>query len=421
MFTMRFLASLVVATLGAGVVWDSSASVEAATPTATPSESRLLRLLHFAQRDAEVVEYGNLLGLKQAIGAEVRSLDDVPVPPDDAEAPLTAREEIGRAWWWDFWAQIPKPRTIGNNRVPASEWDRLFGFNLFDVDDVLQVGDAPGTASVIEGAIDPAMVSERLTASGFSRALSPLDEAAGFYIRGDDYDNRVVDELNRYTLNAFNRVVASPGMLIAGPATNVVSASVRAATGREPSLADDPEIAQLATSMDDPTLLPGTSLLGAMLLGRGAVERVAMSGSSLVSCPREPFEQIQGRAEQAFTRPPLLPYSVAGLGYRRGHDLGERYWLMTLLYPNEAAASDAGAVLVDRIGRYYSRQAGGPLVGTYVEEVLPPVYRSGVGGATVSVMLRAKPRRDASWMLLFGQRDLGFLEVGQSADLCRSA
>jgi hypothetical protein len=420
MFTVRFLTSLA-ATLGAGVVWDSSASAEAAPTVAAPSDSRLLRLLRFAPRDAQVVEYGNLIGLKQAIGAKIASLADVPVPPDAPDASLTARQEIGRAWWWDFWTQIPKPALVGNNRVPSSEWDHRFGFNLFDVDDILQVGDAPGSYSVVEGSIDPAIVGARLRARGFSRALSPLGQSTGFYIRGDAYDDREAGAVSRQILASCNRVIASPGVLIAGPATKVVSASVRAVTGQAPSLADDPEIALLAASMDDPSLLPGTSLLGATLLGRGAVERVAGPGSKLRSHRREPFEQLQGRAERAFIRPPLLPYSSAGLGYRRGRDLGERYWLFTLLYPNEAVAREAGTILVDLVSQHHSRLAEGPLVGTHVDDVLPPVIRSGPVGATVSVMLRAKPRRDASWMQLFSQRDLGFLEVGQSADLCLSA
>jgi hypothetical protein len=115
-----------------------------------------------------------------------------------------------------------------------------------------------------------------------------------------------------------------------------------------------------------------------------------------------------------------MPYSVAGLGYRRGAGLDERYWLFTLLYPDEPAARDAGAILVDRVTRYRSRQAGGPLVGTYVDEVLPPVVRVGEAGTTVSLLLRATPRREASWLLLFGLRDLGFLAVEALADL-RSA
>jgi hypothetical protein len=411
-----FLASLVAATFGGGLLWDAGAL--GAPAVADGRDGPLLRLLRFAPSDTQVVEYANLLGLKRAIGAQITTLDDVPVPPEAPDAPRTAQQEIGRAWWWDFWAQIPKPRVIGNERISPSEWDRIFGFNLFDVDFALQVGDPPVSSNVIEGSIDPALVGERLTARGFTRALSPLSEAAAFYIRGEDYDNRVLDEANRYTLASFNRVVAAPGVLIAGPATNVVSGSVRAATGQVSSLADDPELALLATTMDDPTLLPGTELLGATLLGRGAVERVATGAPDLISCPGEPIERLRERAERAR---PLTPYPVAGLGYRRGSDLNERYWLFTLLYPDEAAAREAGGVLVDRVKRYRSRQAGGPLLGTYVDEVLPPVVRSGAAGATVSLLLRAKPEREASWLLLYGLRDLGFLAVGQPVGLCPDA
>src|SRR5262245_7005195 len=99
MYTVRFLASLMAATLGASAVWDSSASAKAAPTVAAPSDSRLLRLLRFAPRDAQVAEYGNLIGLKAAIGAQIASVDDVPVPPDDPDTFLTARQKIGRDWW----------------------------------------------------------------------------------------------------------------------------------------------------------------------------------------------------------------------------------------------------------------------------------------------------------------------------------
>jgi len=412
---MRILMLFVGVALSGSVIAYPAAS--AALGAADANGGHLLQMLRFAPRDVQNVEYANFIGLKRAIGAEIASMDDVPFPPESLEGPLTAGQEIGRAWWWDMSTLIPKSRLVGNDRVPTGEWDRLFGFNLFDVDHELRIGDPPTQVSVIDGSLDPATIGERLLARGYTHQSSPLGAAATFYSLADNV-SRTPDQATRYTGREFNRAVTAPGLLIAGSDSNAIDGSVRAATGQAQTLADDPEIALLATTMDDPDLLPGTTLLSAMLFSHAMVERVALANAGVLACPDEPVERLRERAQRGPTTPPLMPYSMAGLGYRRGTDLSERYWLFTLLYPDEATAREAGGVLVDRATRYRSHQAGGPLVGTYVDAVLDPVVRTDASGATVSLLLRARPVRLASLFWLWQMRDLGFLGVGQMLDLC---
>src|SRR6185436_16391882 len=74
MIGMRAFTSLMAVTLGSAAVRDAGPS--RARTTCATSAGRLQHLLRFAPRDAQVVEYGSLLGLKRAIGADVGTLDD---------------------------------------------------------------------------------------------------------------------------------------------------------------------------------------------------------------------------------------------------------------------------------------------------------------------------------------------------------
>jgi len=104
---------------------------------------------------------------------------------------------------------------------------------------------------------------------------------------------------------------------------------------------------------------------------------------------------------------------VLGLGFRRGVDPAARYWVVTLLYPDEATARVAGAALTERIAAYTGVKDGQPLLGTDVVEQLEPVVTTGDVGATVSVRLRVASDRPASLFARFLDRDVDFLVPGR--------
>src|SRR4051812_33170488 len=123
---IRGVVFFLAAGLGLGLLWNPAALAK--PDPAETGGGHLLRLLRYAPADSQVVHYANMIGLERAIGADVTGLDDVPVPADSPGAPLTPREEIGRAWSWDINYQIPLSSQTGVAFLPTGAWDRLFGF-----------------------------------------------------------------------------------------------------------------------------------------------------------------------------------------------------------------------------------------------------------------------------------------------------
>lgn len=117
----------------------------------------------------------------------------------------------------------------------------------------------------------------------------------------------------------------------------------------------------------------------------------------------------EGGPELAWRRgfPGLLGY-----GYRRGPDAAQRYWLISLYYPGEQLARDAGAALTTRIAGYKSARNGEPLVGGDIVEQLDPVVRAVDDGAVLTLRLRLAPDRQANFYQSFWNRDVGFLAPG---------
>lgn len=398
------------------------AAADAAVQRPDEEDGQLLRMLAYAPFGSELVNWSNLAGLKRRIGADVGGWEDVPPFPtgrrDDDR--LTPRERAGRAWWWDVGEQIPVSDFTGLRHARGNAWDEYFGFDVFDVAYELQVGAPLEYFSVIEGAIDPNVSGDKLTALGYTSESSALGADATLYRRFDDYRQQLSDPVSRLTLSRFNRVVLEPGRLVAAPATAIVDRVVEAATGTDRSMAADPNARILASAMEDPALLPDTTLLGATLLAGQELDAVSAAGSierdgtglRLSAAEQERRRRQLGEALSGESG--LPPYRAIGLGYRRGNTLTDRYWLFTLVYDDVTQAEEAGRVLQDRIPRYRSLVSGEPLLPTFIHELLPSVVRDYSDGVALSVLLRCADDRPAGWARFFQRRDLGFLAPGEA-------
>ena len=64
-----------------------------------------------------------------------------------------------------------------------------------------------------------------------------------------------------------NRVVLGPRLLVAARATEVISQPLAASTGQAPGALSVPPVALVARSLEDPALLPGTTLVSASVMG----------------------------------------------------------------------------------------------------------------------------------------------------------
>jgi hypothetical protein len=376
------------------------------------SDRPLVQLLAYAPRAGDQVGTDHLVYTNLA---EFKRLGGIVRPPG-YDGDETAAALGGEAWWRDVGRQIPSSNYLGLG--DTGRWRQLFGFDVFDVDYELEVGWPPHHYNVVQGAIDPEALGRRLAEAGYTATPSSLNAQARLlaHFEDDQFDPR--DPIGRVALAHLNRVVLAPRLLIAGPATAVVQEAVDAARGSRPSLADDDTIRRVAATMDDPALLPDTTLLGAVLVD-GASRYVPNSGEWIKALLEEATDPEQReRLRQQLAEAPGLPvYRHLGIGYRQGGAAAERYWLFTLAYNNASAAREAASVLADRVRRYRLIHTFGqshpPLVSPDVGELLPPVVRDEPAGASISLLLRLDASSRLSWYQMWQAADMGFLAPGR--------
>jgi len=230
----------------------------------------------------------------------------------------------------------------------------VFGYDRLDVERSLEYGQPVKDVGILELRSDTSAIAERLLALGYQSEPAPAGfEGIPYHRFQDDEVGPRSDEAASIAPSTMNRGVLGPGRVVAAHSRELVSMPLAASMGRAPSAMSASPIALVVERLDDLALLPGTSLVGASLVGlsfapsfTGAIDAF-ISGSS-------PEEAI---AEQA-ALPSLPPYLLFGLGSRRGADQAERYQVITLLYPDAGVAQAAGTSLTARIARFKGRRDG---------------------------------------------------------------
>ncbi len=171
------------------------------------------------------------------------------------------------------------------------------------------------------GAIDVPTVAQKLAASGYTVAPSPLLPGA----TGGGLERQVPARV-RVALSRYNDLLLTPSVLIAGRDRSGLSAAADAAVGRVPSLATRDDYRALIATFGDPAVAQGAELIGATLLGSSP------SGIGRLFCgvtgPEDRMLQVPMEEEGAIARflaeeearrqqPPistLPPYWLLGLG-----------------------------------------------------------------------------------------------------------
>jgi hypothetical protein len=191
-----------------------------------------------------------------------------------------------------------------------------------------------------------------------------------------------------------------------GASTDLVMGPISATSGAIPSLAQEPSVRLVASTLADPSLVPGTTLIGAQVVG---LRGIPLQDVQLQNVMRG----TPVATPQPMATTPLLPYVLLGLGVRRGADQTQRYWAFTLMYPDQSEAREAGGVLSERIAHYVGVQDHQPLIGSDVVKQLDPIVRPADDAATVTIALRLRADRRANLLERYLFRDLQFLAPGQ--------
>ena len=209
------------------------------------------------------------VGARQELGKiQAESpLDWFPPPPEDrADWPISILTYADIAGYWAANGQ-ERPRAFDDETAPlwlevsqriplndgilfqymVTEWDELIGLNPWDVDQVAVAFDPPKQIRVYAGAFDPERIANRLGSAGYEvrteGKFTVLDNPS------DDFD--LTSELGRNTLGNFNHLAATETLVIASRSRSQIDGLLEIAAGDDESMADAPELADLATMIPD--------------------------------------------------------------------------------------------------------------------------------------------------------------------------
>jgi hypothetical protein len=400
-------------------------AIVAVPATAAPSHQAesadgFSRLLGFVPAPATLqqlagvsIHYADPGAVKRLHGYSYTHAGELPELVRDEATDLSPEQLRSRRWWWDLRnMELPK----GSGSAYPKEWRDAYGYDVYGVTRTISVGEPPNEYGVVELDADTSVLGQKLLGLGYEQEPAPHGYGGILYRKFADGALSIDDRISQMAFGGMNRVVVGPGLLVTGRSTASVSDALAAHTDAVPSAITVPAIAQVIGAVEDPNLLPGTSLISSSLVGIGRAPIGGMPATVLRpgQSPQEAAQAAQEAMQAADALPLLPPYLLFALTYFRGADQSERFQTITLLYPDEAIAHAAGTALTARFAAYRSTMDGKPILGEDVIEQLEPVVRSGEGGATVTARLRLSPDHRNLFLQRLYNRDLEFLAPGGS-------
>jgi hypothetical protein len=382
-----------------------------AAPTPPAPDSPLLswlRLVTDTPDHRKLLTYGD-------VDAWHRSWD---VPRADSMAGVDGLDATAKGRWLGVMpAQTNLPSQL--NQAATEEFRRSYGFNLFDVDRIMQIGAPPTNVTFWALRNDPALVATALAATGYtSRTL----EAGGvLYSLGDDFQI----QLNAHVpapgkLGDFNRIAMLDGQTsphstldwATAKATGPISESLAARSGEVRSLADAPDYQAAVAALDDPALADMGALMGVLFV----------DGPSLaLGDPVRALQDLQQGLKPDTEGPPLPMYLTVAFATR--HAAGASHLVLAVVFPPGVDAAAAAEVLGKRLRDYKSVLTRASLADRWSFEKAVGVTAGGLPVALVAMRVPdppvaaagdAKPAAVFSWPRMVYQRDMLFLTVGTS-------
>jgi hypothetical protein len=391
--TRRWLAVLLL-----GLLCFSSVAA-APTPSAPPApENPLLRLLHLVSDTPDhrkLLTYGDM-------DAWHRSWD---VPRVDSMAAVDALDATAKSRWLGALpGQTIMPAEL--NQAANDDFRRSYGFNLFDVDRLLQTGQPPAQITIWELRAAPEQVAAALTASNYTSRT--LEAGSVLFSLGEDYHIQLDAHVPvAGKLGNFNRIALLDGPMATAKATGLISETLAARSGAVRSLADAPDYQAAVAALNDPAMADLGALVGVLFV----------DGPSLyLSDPALALKNRQTPTPDAGRLPPYLTVAFA-----TRHETGASHLVLDVVFPPGTDAAAAAEVLGQRLQNYTSVVTRASLSNYWSFEKAAGVTATGLPVALVSMRVtdpapatagaEAKPAFVFNWPALVYQRDTLFLVV----------
>lgn len=328
------------------------------------------------------------------------------------------------AWESSLDALALPPALAARGLDPA--WEATYGFSLLQSHQVLTVGQAPDTATIIHGDFDVAALNAAWVRSGY-QAVEAEGATVWSLFPGDTID--LSAPASRPALGSFNNVyLLDERTLVAAPKLSLMREVLRVAQGTAPSLAEQPEVAALLA----PVVLV-ESLVTAMLV-EGQLFQAAQRDEATPTSPVPRVELAlvgllppglatvdleegtlggqggQGGGRQGGTpqggtppsSPPAAATAEAGSGPRM---------VALLAFDDREAAETAVSSIQRRLTAGVSSVTGE----AYTARVQPVRVRVIADAPTVLVELGLH-RGEADWRRILDDRDLGPMMWGDEPD-----
>jgi hypothetical protein len=238
----------------------------------------------------EIAEFADVAAQLEAVGV----------------APVTSLDDPGVHDWIGATMALALPQ---DPMVRAADplWRETFGFDVFQIDQSLVVGEPPNLITILRGRFDQSEVESTLKKSGYKSV--DVGGLQGYSL----YDEPVIDLKNKVaqlTLGKFNNAGFLPdGTLVFAGYLDTIRQVVAVSKGEAPSLASRVDISALVQAMPralaSAILIPGSSL---SLMG------------ALVD-PRIPAEKMQALMDQVKQLGEMPPVSMALFGISPGGPL----------------------------------------------------------------------------------------------------
>jgi hypothetical protein len=273
----------------------------------------------------------------------------------------------------------------------GAEWPRVVGFDPMAIDRQVAYGSPPATGLVLAGDFDPAAIGAALSARGF--VSEPTDGDAILWCSPDGCDAGMeMDLAGREPADPFGGrlgrrqpLAVSDSVLVSSADLATVEASLEAASGSTPSLADDPAWASAAGALagEGATLIQATFVPGSLLLVDPAA--LLLDDPSLADL-RAWVEAQRGAGFRAMTPAALLAIGDAATAT-------EQVVTLALAYPTLAEAQAAAEVIPERLAQVPSLRVARPWSELLDERGVTSVEGAAIetpaGGGVATITLHA--------------------------------
>ncbi|MGH2559075.1 MAG: hypothetical protein ACRDJH_08425 [Thermomicrobiales bacterium] len=260
----------------------------------------------------------------------------------------TSTEDPAMDGWIPSIQWITLPQSVTTRGIQP-EFRELFGFDLFQVDQGLMLGEPPNLLTYVRGRFDENELRAAWTGAGY-RELD-VDGIAVFSLAEGpemDMDNPV----NQMVLAQFNNAtILADGALVFASSLDLIRGVLAVATGQASSLAENDQVAALLSTVDQPLaaalLMDGESLAGGMIFD-----------------PRMTPEQIEQLQEDVAQSGEMPPAKLALFGVTPGGPISAppdqpdatpvaadnpAIWVIRLLMASAASAETAAVTIPNRI------------------------------------------------------------------------